>query len=217
MGSDDDDAPDASHLTPEEKRGPRTIHVALFLLAALLVVSVITDPAAVLPRDSTLDGAQHTDDVSGLEISVPVGWRVGGEADFGSVQIVPVGSGSDPDTRMLAGTLDPGIAAAAITDDQGAASALAETIQLYVMGIGGTRDDLRTGEVSNDVGEGSSISYVVAPTAPDDEDSGGLVYTAVFGTDDSRWWLAYMTTSQESAPGPAWVDRIVDDVSLQDE
>lgn len=216
MGSDDDDTPaaDASHLTPEEKRGPSTLHVALMLLAALLIASVLTEPAAVLPRGSTLDGASHTDEVSGLEIAVPVGWRVSRNTDFGSVQIVPVDSGIDPDTRILAGPLDPGNATAAITNDQGAATALAEIIQLYVMDIDGERDDLRTADVNNDVGEGKSTSYVVVPDSPGEENSGGLIYAAVFGTDQERWWLAYMTTSQESAPDPSWVDRIVDGVSL---
>ena len=215
MGSDDDTpAPDASHLTPEEKRGPSTLHVALMLLAALLIVSVVTDPASVLPRDSTLDGEYHTDEVSGLEIAVPVGWRVSRAADFGSVQIVPVGSGSEPDTRILAGTLAPGNAAAAITDDQGAATALAEILQRYVLGIEGERDDLRTADVSNDVGEGKSASFVVVPTEPGDDEAGGLIYAAVFGTEDERWWLGYMTMSQGSAPDPSWVDRIVNDVRL---
>lgn len=215
MGSDDDaPAPDASHLTPEEKRGPSTLHVALFLLATLLIVSVLTDPASVLPRDSTLDGASHVDDVSGLEIPVPVGWRVRDGAEFGSIEIVPVDSGSDPDTKILAGVLQSGTAAAAISDDQGAATALAETLQLYVMGIEGERDDLHTADVSNDVGEGKSSTFVVVPTSPGDEDSGGLVYTAVFGTDNQRWWLAYLTSSQGSAPNPSWVAQIVGDVAL---
>lgn len=209
-----DDAPDASHLTPEEKRGPRTIHVALALLAALLLVSVATDPASVLPRDSTLHGQHHRDEASGLEIAVPVGWQILDAPEFGTVQMVPVGSGRALDTRILAGALEPGIAAAAIADDQGAATALAEIIQVYVMGVTGSRDELRTSEVRNGAGEGAAVSYVVVPEGPADASAGGLVYTAVFGSPAQRWWVAYVTTAQQSSPGISWIDRIVDDVRL---
>lgn len=208
------EAPDASHLTPEEKSGPRTIHVALALLVTLLIVAVATDPASVLPRDSTLLGQHHLDEVSGLEISVPVGWKIIDEPEFGSVQMVPVGSGRALDTRILAGVLEPGIAAAAIADDQGAATALAEIIQLYVMGVTGSRDEQRTSEVRNDAGSGAAVSYVVVPEAPASQSAGGLVYTAVFGSKEERWWVAYVTESQQSNPGTRWIDRIVDDVRL---
>ena len=209
-----DDAPDASHLTPEEKRGPRTVHVALGLLAALLVAAVATNPASVLPRDSTLSGTYYVDEDSGLELQVPVGWRVIDDPEFGSVQLRPDGTGRALDTRILAGPLDAGIAAAAITDDQGAATALAETIQLYVLGVSGTRDEQRVVPVDNEAGTGAAISYVVVPDGIPDQDSGGLVYTAVFGSEDSRWWVAYVTTAQQSAPGVRWMDRVVDHVRL---
>ena len=209
-----DDAPDASYLTPEEKRGPRTVHVALGLLAALLVAAVATNPASVLPRDSTLAGTYYVDEGSGLELQVPVGWRVIDDPEFGSVQLRPVGTGRALDTRILAGPLDAGIAAAAITDDQGAATALAETIQLYVLGVSGTRDEQRVVPVDNEAGTGAAISYVVVPDGIPDQDSGGLVYTAVFGSEDSRWWVAYVTTAQQSAPGVRWMDRVVDHVRL---
>ena len=207
-----DDAPDASHLTPEEKRGPRTVHVALGLLASLLIVAVATTPASVLPRDSTLHGEHHVDEESGLELAVPVGWRVVSDAEIGSVQLVPVGTGRALDTRILAGALEPGIAAAAISDDQGAATALAETIQLYVLGVSGIRDERRVTRVDNDLGTGAAVSYVVVPDEFADLDSGGLVYTAVFGEEGRRWWVAYVTTSQQSAPGVKWMDDIVDGV-----
>ncbi|MFS4488625.1 APA family fibronectin-binding glycoprotein [Dietzia kunjamensis] len=209
-----DDAPDASHLTPEEERGPRTVHVALGLLAALLVAAVATNPASVLPRDSTLSGTYYVDEGSGLELQVPVGWRVIDDPEFGSVQLRPDGTGRALDTRILAGPLDAGIAAAAITDDQGAATALAETIQLYVLGVSGTRDEQRVVPVDNEAGTGAAISYVVVPDGIPDQDSGGLVYTAVFGSEDSRWWVAYVTTAQQSAPGVRWMDRVVDHVRL---
>ena len=209
-----DDAPDASHLTPEEKRGPRTVHVALGLLAALLVAAVATNPASVLPRDSTLSGTYYVDEGSGLELQVPVGWRVIDDPEFGSVQLRPDGTGRALDTRILAGPLDAGIAAAAITNDQGAATALAETIQLYVLGVSGTRDEQRVVPVDNEAGTGAAIAYVVVPDGIPDQDSGGLVYTAVFGSEDSRWWVAYVTTAQQSAPGVRWMDRVVDHVRL---
>lgn len=212
MGSDDAPA-DASRLTPEEKRGPRTIHVALLLLAALLAVSVVSSPEMVLPRDSTLHGQRHVDEVSGLDVPVPVGWRVddSGAAEFGSVRMAPTGTGQALSTRILAGRLDPGNAAAAIADDQGAATALAELVQQYVLAVTGTRDDARVADVSNDLGTGVSVSYVVVPT-DGGEGTGGLVYAAVFGSGSERSWLAYLTTSQTSAPGPSWVDRLVGNV-----
>lgn len=214
MGSDDAPEPDASRLTPEEKHEPRTLHVALFLLAALLLVAVVTDPASVLPRDSTLHGDNHLDEASGLEIVVPVGWRASTSSEFGSVQLVPTGSGRYPSTRILAGRLHEGTPAAAFPDHAEAATELASTIQLHLMGVEGARDDLRTEEVENDAGDGASVSYVVAPTDPSEEDSGGLVYVAVFGDGDDRWWVGYVTSSQGSAPGPRWVDGIVGGIGV---
>ena len=217
MGPDSDDVPDitdANRLTPEERRGPRTLQVALFLLAALLLVSVATNPAAVLPRDSTLAGDHHLDEESGLEIAVPVGWRVKSGPDFGSVEMVPTGSSGSHGTRILAGRLEPGNAAAAIDDDRQAAITLAETVQQYVLQVDGTRDEQRTAEVRNEAGGGRSISYIVVPSVLHQEDEGGLVYTAVFGEGDERWWLAYLTDTQRSAPGSPWVDRIVNDIRL---
>ena len=230
MGSDDspgadfaadyapapDDAPDASHLTPEEKRGPRTSHVALGLLALLIIVAVVTTPEAVLPRDSTLHGSYHVDEESGLEIVIPVGWRARENAEFGSLELVPVGAGRAQDTQIFVGTLEPGTAAAEIADDEGAATALAETVQQYVLGVTGVLDDRRTTVVENEAGTGASVSYVVVPDDPAKADAGGLVYAAVFGTPDKRWWVAYVTTAQQSSPGPRWMSRIVDHVRLRD-
>ncbi len=230
MGSDDspgpefaadytpapDDAPDASHLTPEEKRGPRTIHVALGLLALLLVVAVAASPESVLPRDSTLHGEYHLDEESGLEIVVPVGWRARTNAGFGSVELVPVGTGQALNTRIFAGTLDPGSPAAGAVDDEGAAIALAETVQQQILGVTGGRDDVRGSLVENDAGTGASVSYIVVPDDPARADDGGLVYAAVFGTPEQRWWVAYVTTTQQSSPGPRWMGRIVEHVRLQD-
>jgi uncharacterized RDD family membrane protein YckC len=68
--------------------------------------------------------------------------------------------------------------------------------------------------VDNEAGTGAAISYVVVPDGIPDQDSGGLVYTAVFGSEDSRWWVAYVTTAQQSAPGVRWMDRVVDHVRL---
>lgn len=211
-----DDAPDASHLTPEEKRGPTTLHVALALLGALLIAAVAANPSAVLPRDSTLHGENHVDEESGLEIAIPVGWRVRENATFGTMELVPTGSGQALDTRILVGTLEPGIAAAAIDDDLGAATALAETIQQYLLNVSGARDDRRTTPVENNAGDGSAISYVVIPDGIEDTTAGGLVYSAVFGSDQRRWWAAYVTTSQHSAPGVRWMDRIVSNIGLPD-
>lgn len=212
----EDDTPDASHLTPEEKGGPTTLHVALALLGALLIAAVVANPPSVLPRDSTLHGEHQLDEGSGLEIPVPVGWRVRGTSELGTMELLPTGSGRALDTRILVGELEPGIAAAAIADDQGAASALAETIQQYVLRVSGTQDDRRTTTVENEAGDGSAISYVVIPEGIEDTAAGGLVYTAVFGDDHQRWWVAYVTTSQQSSPGARWMDRIVASIGLPD-
>lgn len=208
------DGPDASHLTPEEKGGPTTLHVALALLAALLVAAVIANPQSVLPRDSTLHGEFQLDEESGLEIPVPVGWRARGTSEFGTMELLPTGSGRALDTRILVGVLEPGIAAAAIADDQGAATAMAETIQQYVLRVPGTQDDRRAAPVENEAGDGTSISYVVIPEGIEDTAAGGLVYTAVFGNGHQRWWVAYVTTSQHSSPGAGWMDRIVANIGL---
>src|SRR5699024_10839411 len=115
-------------------------------------------------------------------------------------------------TRILAGRLEPGNAAAAIDDDRQAEITLAETVQQYVLQVDGTRDEQRTAEVRNEAGGGRSISYIVVPSVLHQEDEGGLVYTAVFGEGDERWWLAYLTDTQRSAPGSPCVDRIVNDI-----
>lgn len=212
----EDETPDASHLTPEEKRGPRTIHVAIGLLTLLIVVSVINSPESVLPRDSTLAGNYVADASSDLEIVVPVGWESVDDVEFGSLELVPVDSGNDPETRIFAGALDSGMPAAAIADNEGAATALAETVQQYILGVRGIRDDKRTFDVVNELGTGAAVSYVVVPEDPAQVADGGLIFAAVFGTPEERWWVAYMSTSQQSAPGPRWMSRIVNSIHDQD-
>lgn len=212
----EDDTPDASHLTPEEKKGPRTIHVAIGLLALLIVVAVTNDPESVLPRDSTLAGNYISDESSELEIVVPVGWEPVDDVEFGSLELVPVDSGNDPETRIFAGPLEPGTPASAIADNEGAATALAETVQQYILGVRGISDDKRTFEVENELGTGAAVSYVVVPDDPAQVTDGGLVFAAVFGTRDQRWWVAYVSTAQQSAPGPRWMSRIVNTIHDRD-
>ena len=58
--------------------------------------------------------------------------------------------------------------------------------------------------------------HLVIPEGIEDTAAGGLVYTAVFGNDHQRWWIAYVTTSQQSSPGARWMDRIVASIGLPD-
>src|SRR5699024_11625184 len=112
-------------------------------------------------------------------MAVPVGGRVKSGPEFVSVEMVPTGASGSNGTRILAGRLEPGNAAAAIDDDRQAAITLAETVQQYVLQVDGTRDEQRTAEVRNEAGGGRSISYIAVHSVLPQQDDGGLDCTAL--------------------------------------
>lgn len=202
--------PEPAARTEERRRGPSTLAVSLFMIAALLASSVASDPTTVLPRDTTILVERHPDRAAGIEIPMPVGWQSTGTPAFGSTELEPTPGESAYRATILAGRLGPDVPASAITDDRGAATALAETIEEYVLHISGTRDEQRDVEVHNGVGAGHATSFVVSPNGGDT--GGGLVYVAVFGDGADRAWLAYITETPSDAPEPRWMDRVVHDV-----
>lgn len=197
--------------TAVRRRGPSTLFVALLLLTALIAASVAEDPETVLPRDTTILVERHADPEAGITIPVPVGWAPVDDPVFGSTQLVPGAGKSDYQARILAGRLGPDIPAAAISDDQGAATALAETVVSYVLGAQGQRDDQREVDIANKVGNGHATSYIMLPSGVTG-DAGGLVYVAVFGPSGDRRWVVYITETPTKAPSARWVDRIVHDI-----
>ena len=197
--------------TAVRRRGPSTLLVALLLLSVLIAAAVAENPETVLPRDTTILVERHADPDAGITLPVPVGWTPVPEPDFGSTQLVPATGQPDYQAKILAGRLTPDIPASAITDDQGAATALAETVVAYVLGARGQRDEQRDIRVDNKVGTGHATSYVLRASGAAG-DAGGLVYVAVFGPQDDRRWLVYLTETPTKAPSARWVDRIVHDI-----
>ena len=169
----------------------------------------------MLPRGTTILGEMHSDHIAHLEIPVPVGWESVPTPEFGSSEMNSVGESSTNKGSILLGPMDDTLAASAISDDSGAAIALAETIQTYLLKVDGVRDEERSVPVDNEVGKGRAYSYLVSPE--DGNGEGGMIYVAVFGSGPERTWLAYVSRTPSQSPEPRWVDRIVHEVAPIDE
>ena len=196
----------------------------------------------VTPAIQVAAGSDHEDAEAGLVVPVPAGWRAEqGDLVFGSTALVPEpqsgprgdGDGDDaagtaapgddigPGGVVLVGALTPDLVAAREADNQRAAAVLVSGMGEFFLPIPGRRTEQRMEEVSGRVGDGWALSYRVVGEGPDGgpipEDAGvpaeGLVYTAVVGEGDQRYWLTYIGTPADGtvgSPGPEWADAIVE-------
>ncbi|KAA0919942.1 hypothetical protein FQ137_04575 [Dietzia sp. ANT_WB102] len=198
------------------------------LAVVAAVVTVIVSSATYSPGIRTLSpktqvaaGVDHVDPDAGLIVRVPEGWRVeSGDVIFGSTVLVPESAEDKTDSAgrlggiVLVGALTPDFVASQEADNQRAAVALIIGMGELFLPIPGQQVDHRMDEISTDVGDGWALSYrvVADPALGAGTPAGGLVYTAVVGEGDARFWLTYVGSPADGAmdsPHAEWADEIV--------
>lgn len=224
---------------PSAGRGRTLLAVALVALVAVVaaVVTVVVSSATYGPSPRTLSpkiqvaaGSDHVDPEAGVDVRVPEGWRVeSGDLVFGSTALVPEPVEGVPADQVgggivLVGAMTPNYFAAQESDNQRAAAMMVSGMGEFFLPVPGQRTEQRVEEISSDVGDGWALSYrVVAelpPGAGTGVPAGGLVYTAVVGQDEERYWLTYVGTPADGAvesPGTEWADEIVERLRPADE
>lgn len=217
---------------PRAGRGRTLLLVALIAVAAVIaaVATVLISSATYGPSPRTLSpkvqvaaGSDHVDPEAGLVIRVPEGWRVGpGGLVFGSTALVPEPVEGVPADQVgggivLVGALTPAFIASQESDNQRAAAMMVTGMGELFLPVPGQRTEQRAERISSDVGDGWALFYrVVAnppPGAPAGVSAEGLVYTAVVGEGDQRYWLTYVGTPADGAlesPRAEWADEIVE-------
>lgn len=220
----------------------RALTVLLVVLVALVAliaaaVTVLVSQRTHAPSERTLTpsiqvaaGSEHVDDQAGLTMRVPEGWRVQpGDLIFGSTALVPdeadgpggqPQAGAGPGSLVLIGQVTPEMFGAAVPpDNEPVATALATQMGEIFLPIPGQRVDPRvrdlSGRAGQGAGEGVGVSYRLEPEGgqgmlgPD----GALVYSAVIGEGDQRYWLTYIGAPADgsmSSPGAEWADEIAE-------
>lgn len=231
-----------SSQNPSAVRNRALLVVVLVAVLAVVaaVVTVVVSSATYSPGIRTLSprtqvaaGSDHVDPHAGLVVRVPEGWRVeSGELILGSTALVPVapfaqrdrGTAGGSDTAgdgdrlggiVLVGALTPDLFAAREPDNLRAAATLVTGMGEFFLPIPGEQVDHRVEEVSTGVGEGWALSYrvIADPALGEGAPEGGLVYTAVVGEGDQRYWLTYVGSPADGrvdSPHAQWADEIVE-------
>lgn len=231
-----------SGQTPPAGRTRTILLVALVAVLAVVaaVMTVVVSSATYSPGARTLSpktqvaaGSDHVDAEAGLVIRVPEGWSVEqGEPMFGSTVLLsdapesaeasetPEGpDAADVGGRLggivLVGKLTSDFVASQEADNQRAAVALVTGMGGFFLPIPGDQVDHRMEEISSRVGDGWALSYrvVADPELGPGVPEGGVVYTAVLGEGDERYWLTYVGSpadGQLDSPHAEWADEIVE-------
>ena len=205
--------------------------VALLAVVAAVATVVISSatydptPRTLSPKTQVAAGSDHVDAEAGVEVRVPEGWRVEpGDLVYGSTALVPepvdgLPPGQTGGGIVLVGALTPNLFAAHETDNQRSAAAMSSGMGEYFLPVPGQRTEQRMEEISSDLGDGWAMSYRVVPdrslgaTSATGAAAGGLVYAAVVGEGEQRYWLTYVGTPGDGAmesPGREWADEIVE-------
>ena len=212
-------------------------------VVTVVVSSATYSPSArtLSPKIQVAAGSDHVDPDAGLVVRVPEGWRnQPGDLIFGTTALVPdapdtadaADAAQAPDgqapgaqgataaeTRLggivLVGALTPDLFAAQEPDNQRAAAALVTGMGEFFLPLPGERVGHRMEEISSGVGDGWALSYrvIADPSLGAGAPEGGLVYTAVVGEGDERFWLTYVGSPADGgmdSPHVELADEIVE-------
>lgn len=211
--------------------------LAVVAAVATVLVSSATyspGPRTLSPKTQVAAGSDHVDPYAGLVIRVPEGWRAeSGELVFGSTVLTPEGNEeedpaagvpADPAAGVSADRSDGVVLVGALTDDlfdprnpdnQQAAFALASGMGQFLLPVPGQSTEESAEQISTRVGDGWSVSFRVLPSVQQDliGSEGALVYSAVVGEGEQRYWLTYIGLPGDGAlasPRAEWADEIVE-------
>lgn len=215
----------------------------LAVVAAVLTVVVSQKTYApsvrtLSPKIQVAAGSEHVDTEAGVEIAVPEGWRVeSGDLVFGSTVLIPEepagadgvsGAGESGDgesgapaeaqgagSLILVGALTPNLFASQEPDNQRAAASLVTGMGQFFLPVPGQAAEERIHPISSRAGDGWALSLRVLPAEPGGliGPEGALVYSAVVGEGDQRYWLTYIGDPADGSmdsPGVEVADEIVE-------
>lgn len=208
--------------------------LAVLLVVLVAVVALIAAAVTVLvsqrthaPSERTLTpsiqvaaGTEHVDGEAGLTMRVPEGWRVeDGDLVLGTTAMVPEVTGGAGEqgagSLVLVGALTEDLFPVEESDNQRAAASLVTGMGQFFLPVPGEATEERFQPISSRAGEGWAVSLRVLPSDPGGMVSpeGALVYSAVVGEGEQRYWLTYIGDPADgsmTSPGPEWADEIAD-------
>ncbi|MBB0992857.1 hypothetical protein G6010_13220 [Dietzia sp. SLG510A3-3B2-2] len=201
--------------------------VAMIAAAVTVVVSQRTygpSERTMSAKTQVAAGSDHTDPAAGLTFRVPAGWEAeSGAMPFGTTALLPEGAAAARGAGgiVFLGAVTQEMLAGQDVSNEQAAYSLAMGIGQAVLPIPGSPTEERVEEISSRVGDGTALSFRILPSVPQPMvgPEGALVYSAVVGEGDSRYWLTYIATPGDGSmdsPRAEWADEIVERFELAD-
>lgn len=204
----------------------------IMLIAVVAVLAIVAAVATVVisqrtyaPTERTLSpaiqvaaGTDYVDSVAGLTIRVPEGWQAeSGALPFGTTAMAPESMTEEGGAGGIAfiGALTPEMIGDQQVDNKQAAYALASGIGPTLLPVPGQPVDEQVEEISTRAGDGWALSFRVVPTTQQAMlgSDGALVYTAVVGEGEQRYWLTYVGVPGDGSmdsPDTRWADKVVE-------
>lgn len=224
---------DPMNTSSSQGRGLTIAVIVLVALVAMIaaVGTVVVSQRTYGPSERTMSaktqvaaGSDHTDPAAGLTIRVPAGWEAqSGPLPFGTTALMPEGASDSGGASgiVFLGALTPEMLAGQDVSNEQAAFSLATGIGQAVLPVPGSPTEERVDEISSRVGDGTALSFRIIPSVqqPMVGPEGAVVYSAVVGEGDSRFWLTYIATPGDGSmdsPRAEWADEIVERFELAD-
>lgn len=213
--------------TSSPGRGRAVLLIVLVAVLAVVaaVATVVISQKTYAPSERTLSaktqvaaGSEYTDEAAGLVVRVPEGWRAApGGVVFDSTILEPeevLEDGSPGGVVFIGHLTSQTLPSPQVTNEELAtelASGYGQTmLPLPLQPVSETVE-----EISSRAGDGVALSIRVAPAVQPDlfGPDGALIYAAVVGEGDSRYWLTYVGVPADgsmSSPRAEWADEIVE-------
>lgn len=223
--------PGAMNSSSSSGRGLTIAWVVLVVLLAMIAAAVtwVVSERTYGPSERTMSaktqvaaGSEYTDEAAGLTFRVPEGWMAeSGPMPFGTTAMMPEEM-SAKGGLVFIGALTPEMLGGQDVNNEQAAIALANSIGQSVLPIPVRPVGERADEISTRVGDGTSVWVRVVGAGqqqmlgPD----GALIYSAVVGEGDSRFWLTYIGSPADGSmvsPAADWAEAIVKKFELAED
>lgn len=213
--------------TSSSGRGRAVLLVVLVAVLAVIaaVATVVISQRTYAPAERKLSpkiqvaaGSEYVDEVAGLVIRVPEGWRsVPGGMMLESTILEPEEALEDgsPGGLVFIGALTPEMLGGQQFSNEEIAAELASGygqafLPFPLQPVSENRE-----EISSRAGDGVALSIRVTPAMQPEMfgADGALIYSAVVGEDDSRYWLTYIGIPADGSmysPNAEWAGEIVE-------
>lgn len=213
--------------TSSSGRGRAVLLIVLVavLAVAAAVATVVISQKTYAPTERTLTGkiqvaagSEYVDEAAGLVIRVPEGWRAepGGmmlESTILEPEEVPEDGG--PGGIVFIGELTPEMLGDPQVSNEAIAAELASVYGQAFLPLPLQAVSENSEEVTSRAGDGVALSIrVTAAMQPEMfGPEGALIYSAVVGGGDSRYWLTYIGIPADGSmdsPRAEWAGEIIE-------